>query len=188
MIRKKPLKLNLGAGSNKIKGYVNVDIEPSCKPDLICNFANEPLPYKDSTVDEILLFHCIEHIRKIFHPPLIMEFWRVLKPEAALLISYPEFEQCFMNWKNNYQGQRNFWEATMFGRQAFPSDFHVCAMHTPDFERLLIQNGFTNVVASPEPRQPHNTVISCQKGKKPVGYEDVLKKDMDKTKFERVKL
>ncbi len=187
-VKQKLLKLNLGCGSNKLKGFVNIDIEPTVKPDLIHDFVAERLPFPNNSVSDIVMFHTIEHIRKMFHQPIVMDLWRVLKPQGELVISYPEFEQCFQNWKTNYQGQRDFWEATMFGRQAFPSDFHVCAMHTEDFGRLLQGCGFTDILSSPEPRQPFNTVLRCIKGKKPCGYEDVLKKDMDKTKFQRVKL
>ena len=34
---KKPLKLNLGCGSNKLLDYVNIDGEASCKPDVLHN-------------------------------------------------------------------------------------------------------------------------------------------------------
>jgi predicted SAM-dependent methyltransferase len=188
---KKPqklLKLNLGCGSTKLPGYVNIDVEKDCKPDLVCNFVGEPLPYGNNTVDEIVFFHCIEHLRKNSHKLLLLELWRVLKPQGELYVSYPEFEQCFQNWKSNYKGKRDFWEATMFGRQAYPSDFHVCAMYTPDFEDLLQQCGFHNIFSCPEAGEPWNTVVNCTKGAAAVGYEDLLKKDMKKTKFKRVSL
>ena len=60
------LKLNLGSGSNKIDGFINIDLNPDNKPDLVANIL-EPLPYNDGSIDEIVLFHTIEHIQKRLH-------------------------------------------------------------------------------------------------------------------------
>lgn len=182
------LKLNLGSGPNKMDGYINIDIEESCNPDLRLDFVNQPLPYKDGEVNEVIFFHCIEHIRKIYHEPLLGEIWRVLEDGGVFYVSYPEFSVCYKNWQNDYKGQRQFWEATMFGRQLFPSDYHVCAMHTTDFLPLLKKVGFDRINVMPEHQEPWNTVIMCFKGEKPAGYEDIIKMDMENTKIVRRKL
>ncbi len=178
---RKPLKLNLGSGSNKIPGFINVDNEPTCKPDLLHDFINKKLPYKTDSVDEIVLFHCIEHICKPLHKRILTEMWRVLKPGSPVIISYPEFIRCFKNWKYNYRGKREFWEHTIFGRQLYPSDYHVCIMHTPEFIELLQDNGFTSITHNPEPKELHNTVVKAVKGPKPPNYEDLILSDMNNT-------
>lgn len=182
------LKLNLGSGPNKLEGYVNIDVEESCKPDLQLDFITSPLPYKDGEADEVILFHCIEHIRRIYHEPLLKEIWRVLAINGLFYVSYPEFTVCYQNWQMNKKGLRSFWEATMFGRQLFPSDYHVCPMHTPDFLPLLKKVGFTEIHVMAEPTETHNTVIKCVKGPQPMGYEDIIRMDMEDTKIVRRKL
>ena len=166
-------RLNLGCGSNKIAGFINIDVEPSCKPDLVCNFIQK-LPYKTASVDEVVLFHTIEHINKCWHFKVLSEIWRVLKPNGQLMISYPEFLKCVKNWRTNYRGKKEFWEHTIFGRQAYLSDFHVCILHTPDFTSLLAGCGFKKIVAKPEPSEPYNTVVGCVKGARIPNYEDLL--------------
>lgn len=54
------LKLNLGCGSNKMPGYVNVDLygEPDVRQDL----ESFPWPWVDSSVEEIYLSHVLEHL------------------------------------------------------------------------------------------------------------------------------
>src|ERR1017187_8125756 len=101
-------RLNLGCGANKIEGFINIDAEPSCKPDVICNFI-EKIPYKTDSVDEVVLFHTIEHINKVYHVKLLQEVWRVLKPGGGLMVSYPEFTTCVENWKTNYRGKKAYW-------------------------------------------------------------------------------
>ncbi|MEM4605442.1 MAG: hypothetical protein QW103_00170 [Candidatus Pacearchaeota archaeon] len=34
-MEKKGLKLNLGCGTKKLKGFINCDIDPSCNPDKV---------------------------------------------------------------------------------------------------------------------------------------------------------
>jgi len=91
------MKLNLGCGSQKIKGYVNIDVEKKCRPDLVCDFIKKPLPYKPESVDQVLLFHTIEHIQRRYHRLLLWQIWRILKPGREFLIAFPEFRRCFQN-------------------------------------------------------------------------------------------
>lgn len=180
-------KLNIGCGTNKIPGYINIDVEPSVKPDLLHNFVLNPLPFKTNTVDEIICFHTIEHIIKRFHKRVLAECWRVLKPGARLILTYPEFLECVKNWKRNYRGRKELWEATIFGRQLFPSDHHVALMHTPDFINTLHECGFCEVCSEPEHEEAWNTVVTGIKGKKMINYEDLVKDYVTHLKFKRVK-
>lgn len=187
MKSKKPLRLNLGSGDTKIDGYVNIDVNAALKPDLVHNFITEQLPYKDNTVDEIIFFHCIEHIRKIYHRRILAECWRVLKPKSRIIISYPEFTKCYKNWKTNYRGKKDFWEATMFGRQSHAADFHVCPMNTPDFQTMLLECGFTELLTKPEILELHNTTVTGIKGLKSIDYETMVKDSVTNLKFKRIR-
>lgn len=176
------LKLNLGCGSTKILGYVNIDVEKKCKPDKVCDFLKQVLPYKNETVDEVLLFHTIEHIRRPFHGFVLANIHRVLKKTGRLYISFPEFRKCYENWSNNKNGQKGFWEATMFGRQLYPSDHHVVPMDSADFSSYLLQVGFKDLVVCPEPEpNEFNTVISCKKGKPYLTYEQIVSNEIKRT-------
>ncbi len=176
-------KLNLGCGSNKIEGFINIDIEPSTKPDLVCNFITDKLPYKDNSIDEVVLYHTIEHISKRYHNKILLEIWRVLNPKGLFYLSYPEFTKCYKNWIINYKGKREFWEATIYGRQLYPSDFHVCIMHTNSFKEVLIDCGFNKIIEAPEIGETYNTIIQCSKGPKSPKYEDLMKNYMNNFKL-----
>ena len=84
------MKLNLGCGYNKVPGFVNVDSNPLCEPDLIADLEST-LPWEDNSVDEILLNHVLEHLGQDTKTYLKMwqEFYRVLKDGAQILISVP---------------------------------------------------------------------------------------------------
>lgn len=179
--------LNLGCGSNKIPGAINIDVEKSCNPDLVVDFLTEKLPYSNESIHEVYLFHTIEHIQKFRHRPLLREIHRVLSPTGRFLCSFPEFKKCYKNWEMNKNGNKDFWEATMFGRQLYPSDYHVCTMDTIDFTSVLLEIGFEGIKSSPE-SEPNefNTVISALRGTPYVPYEVTVVEDTNRFQFQRV--
>lgn len=166
------LILNLGSGSNKIKGSINIDIEDSCKPDLVCDFRHI-LPFPNDFVDKIQFFHVIEHIESKFHEGMLNEFWRVLKPGGQLYISYPEFVAVAKNYINNERGLKEFWKNTIYGRQLYKSDYHVSLMDSRDFFILLDNCGFKNIVITEESKEEKfNSICYATKGGKKFTYED----------------
>ena len=81
------MKLNLGCGRSKIKGYVNIDISKEVKPDKVWDLEKVPSPFKDNSVDEILAYHVLEHIHNFI--PLMHDFWRISKNGAVIKIKTP---------------------------------------------------------------------------------------------------
>lgn len=167
------MRLNLGCGTNKIRDCVNVDCNEEFHPDLLFNFT-EPFPLEDNCAEEIYLFHTIEHIERKYHPTLFSEIHRVLKSDGIFYISYPEFPKILQNWLDNKHGKRDFWEATIYGRQASRADFHVTAIHTPDFIENLKIWGISTIQTISEPYEDYNTVLKCEKGERMRTYEEVL--------------
>ena len=152
------LRLNLGCGSTKLEGFLGVDSFPDNKPDVLCDFTAGPLPFKDGEVDEVVMFHAIEHIQKKKHSFILNEIRRVLRVGGRLCLTYPNFWECAQRWKNNTEGQRDYWHATLFGRQLYPGDYHVCAMDPIELEILLRDLGFGSVLSRPEPRDVWNSI------------------------------
>jgi SAM-dependent methyltransferase len=171
------MKLNLGSGSNKIDGFVNIDINPANNPDVVCDIL-KGLPYETSSIDEIVLFHTIEHIEKFKHKGLFIEVRRVLKPDGLFVISYPEFSKCVQFWLDNKYGDRDFWEATVYGRQLFREDYHVCVIDSTDLRVRLKEAGLNMFKFKPEPDQEHNTIAYCSVDIPYVEYEVGMYQDM----------
>ena len=86
------MKLNLGCGYNKLEGYVNVDLDPLCKPDILADL-EKPLPFDDNSIDEINLFHVLEHIGADTQTYFAIwrEFYRILKHDGILKIVVPHW-------------------------------------------------------------------------------------------------
>ena len=90
------LRLNIGCGFKHIEGWVNIDSEEAAQPDVVHDLEQHPWtgtdgPLEDSSVDEIIARHAIEHIGETIagRKALWQEMYRVLKPNGLLHISVP---------------------------------------------------------------------------------------------------
>jgi len=89
------MKLNLGCGEHKIKGYINCDILEEVKPDIRLDLTKK-LPFADNSIDEIYMNHVLEHI--LNYGFLLNEIWRVCKKNSKITIHVP-----FYASQNNLQ-------------------------------------------------------------------------------------
>jgi len=87
------MKLNLGSGDKYLEGYTNIDIDPSVKPDILFDIANDGLAFcENNSVDEVRAHDFLEHIplgKTIF---VVDEIWRVLKPGGRFESFTPDAE------------------------------------------------------------------------------------------------
>ena len=179
------MKLNIGCGTTKIEGFINLDINPDCNPDIVHDF-RKGLPYPNEHFDEIVCFHIIEHIEKKFHQSLLRDIHRALKPTGKFYITFPDFWKCAEYWKENKRGDRKFWEDTIFGRQAYPGDYHVCICTLDQMSRQLSGIGFDPYYQGYEPYPNEiNAVIKCTKDKH-FTYQEGLKEMNSNTNIEEL--
>ena len=85
------MKLNIGCGNNKKAGYVNIDVEPACNPDQVLDICQTPWPFPESSVEEIVLCHVLEHVGRTPEEfkSILRELYRVLQPDGLLKITVP---------------------------------------------------------------------------------------------------
>lgn len=84
------IKLNLGSGYKRYDGFTNLDDDPLVNPDVLINL-DDPLihlPFENDSVEEVKLFHILEHIGEAFIP-LMKELYRVSCHNALLDIQVP---------------------------------------------------------------------------------------------------
>lgn len=87
----KPMKLNLGCGSFRIDGHINVDKHKSKATDLEFDLETFPWPWPDNSVNEIVLNHVLEHLGASTETYLnvIKELWRICANNAIIHIAVP---------------------------------------------------------------------------------------------------
>jgi len=95
------MKINAGCGYQKIDGWVNVDSDPLCDPDVVFWLDDNVWLFVDeSSVDEVLFNHSLEHMGETIgqYSFLIKELYRVCAPGAFVSINCPNpFHEDFIN-------------------------------------------------------------------------------------------
>lgn len=97
------MKLHLGCGKNFKEGFINID--KYYQAENVLNYDISDLPYEDSTVDEILTEHVIEHIPFKDEEKFWRESYRVLKFGGVLQTECPDMEwlcQQFLESKDEF--------------------------------------------------------------------------------------
>lgn len=84
------LKLNLGCGRMILPGFINIDIMPLPGVDVqwdLNNLKSNPLPFEESSVNEILCSHTLEHICNALD--CMQDLHRVAKNGARAVFKVP---------------------------------------------------------------------------------------------------
>lgn len=84
------MKINLGCGHDKRKGWLNVDSRKDAHPDVVADL-EKPLPIDSNSADYILLRHVVEHVRDPIS--LVDECYRILKKGGTLEVITPHVSQ-----------------------------------------------------------------------------------------------
>jgi SAM-dependent methyltransferase len=135
------MKLNLGSGGKFISGCVNVDKNPRAPGvDVICDLDRYPWPFRDESVDEIFMAHCLEHL--VDHNRAMKEIHRILAKGGVVKIEVPHF-----TWQLAYQDptHRHFFGFNTFAYYAhdcgyFDFQFSKCRAKLEFGKRLSIWN------------------------------------------------
>jgi predicted SAM-dependent methyltransferase len=85
------LKLHIGAGEQRLEGWLNIDIHPA---QLAMNVLR-PLPFADGSVRTVFVSHLLEHL---YYPRdvrgFLGELRRALRPGGRVRIVVPDIEKC----------------------------------------------------------------------------------------------
>ena len=83
------IKLDVGCGYNKQKGFVGIDQYPREGVDIVHDIQDFPWPIPDNICSTILLSHVWEHVEPKYRFQLMDELWRIIKHDGQLFISSP---------------------------------------------------------------------------------------------------
>jgi len=80
------LKIDLGCGRYKPKGFVGVDVYPGAGIDIVADL-NQRFPFPDNCAEMIRAYDVIEHLENRIHT--MNEIWRIAKPGATVDLFVP---------------------------------------------------------------------------------------------------
>jgi len=86
------VKLNLGCGPKRMAGWINADKAAMFHPDAVVDLECFPWPWPDSSADEVVLNHVLEHLGQ--SPDtfigVMKELWRVCADGARIRVHVPD--------------------------------------------------------------------------------------------------
>lgn len=88
------MKLNLGAGTIPLDGWVNLDIVRLKGIDVVHDLNVHPWPFEDESAEEIQALDILEHLDEVL--PFIDECYRILKSGGLLFIQTPRYDADFL--------------------------------------------------------------------------------------------
>jgi len=91
-------RLNLGSGGEYKEGWVNLDVDPYFKPDIIHDLDNFPYPFADSSFDEVRIVSVFEHLKEPVK--VLEEIYRISKDKALVDIRVPYFKHPWVAWSD----------------------------------------------------------------------------------------
>lgn len=112
------MRLNLGAGSDHLPGWVNVDSMAIPGVDAVHDLDTFPWPWKDGSVARIRAYDVFEHVRN--PDPFTRECWRVLRPGGLL-----DIHTCgvMTDARGNTKISPNYWRDPDHQRACDPQSF-----------------------------------------------------------------
>ena len=113
------MKLNLGCGEDTREGYINIDIRTTKGINVISNIG--ALPFKDNSVDEILLLDVIEHFSWRDTEKILREIISKLKIGGTIHVRCPSIEKIIED-KDNIPFER--FVSLIYGSQNYSTNYH----------------------------------------------------------------
>jgi predicted SAM-dependent methyltransferase len=136
------LKLNLGCGTVRLDGFVNVDIRFLPGVDRI-----EDIRYlrsfKNDSVDLIYACAVLEHLNRWEYKHALKRWYDLLKPGSILRISVPGWEDLVKHY--NKHGDLRILMGMLYGGQDYEQNFHHHVWDFKIMEEDLLETGFKQV-------------------------------------------
>ena len=109
------VRFNLGAGNAPLQGYINVDMVAQPNIDEVGDCSRlRWLTRKYGLADEVYASHLLEHFRPEEVPGILRDWVHALKPNGALHIFVPDFEEAIKEYLHAETEDQANWQYLMY--------------------------------------------------------------------------
>ena len=136
------MRLNLGCGSQKIDGFIGVDLCPEAE---LHHDLRNPLPFEDNSIEEILAIHLIESFYQWEFPAVLKDWYRVLQQGGKITIEFTSLTDTIKMYLGDDK-QHGHWG--LYGRQDVPIDpivLHHYVYEKDELKELAEKTGFCDI-------------------------------------------
>jgi len=147
------IRLNVGSGSVRREGYMNVDCRPTPGVDAVSD-AWDLAMFADGTVDEIYSRHMLEHLDPNDATRTLQRWHALLRPDGRLRMIVPDVEfhalQLLGGARSSFPDQQQhafagFWGWRVEARGGSREDAHRWGYTMSTLRAHLTEAGFTEV-------------------------------------------
>lgn len=142
------MKLNLGCGTKKIYGFINVDGREDTLPDVVCDVSNISKQFRG--VDLIYASHVLEHFpyrRNDYYKTtcyeLLSDWHLALKNGGTLRLAVPDFNAVCKYYI--YSSDMSPLKSFLNGGQKYNLDYHLSNWDFKTLKDTLESLGYKNV-------------------------------------------
>ncbi len=135
-------RLNFGCGQDKRPGFVNVDLDPACEPDVLIR-RQDLAQFPTSFYDEIVAKDVLEHIRRDESLSVLLRFndWLsnggVLHLSTTSILGVADRIRKYASFEHDLG-----MTICLFGSQAHAGDYHYTGFTERTLAALLVAAGF----------------------------------------------
>lgn len=167
--------INFGAGYDRKEGYLNVDVDPACEPDLlIVDDDYSVIPHDHYR--EIYAKDVLEHIPRAQTLSALLDWSNYLKPKGKLYVETTSILGVAEQIKKHHAFADQYgWQICLYGNQVHPGDFHHTGFTDVLLKVNLLAAGFE--IDSLELKDKWLFHIYCHKA---TDWKKVIQKTADK--------
>ncbi len=106
------VKINFGSGTFPLEGWINLDLDQGCRPDLVADFGRN-LPFATGTVEFIFSEDMIAYIGLDAVRVFLPECRRILKPHGAMRVLTPDLARLARMYLDEGAALVDLWNRTV---------------------------------------------------------------------------
>lgn len=128
------MKINVGCGKRKLRGYSNIDVDPQYNPDILGDIRD--MDFKDLEV--IRASHVLEHFDRKDGLEMLKKWHDWLKPGGILVVEVPDIERVC-----EFFSYRPEWiVSSIYGSQVSEWEYHKDGWYEEKMVKILKGLGF----------------------------------------------
>lgn len=142
------LKLNLGCNYMKLDDFINIDINPDVKPDIVLDMTKLRDRFAPDSVDLILFSQTLEHVDEHVGFNVLQQIYSVLKPGGCVIVEVPDgsdVEEKYRRGDINYHEYKTL----IGGNEDVPYQDHHALYTKEKLESILRNLGFSHIMHFP---------------------------------------
>jgi hypothetical protein len=172
-----PTAINIGCGYDKRPGFLNVDMDPVCEPDVLIvdnDFSVLPRRYFQSVVAHDVL----EHIPRSKTMSALLEWVDLMVPGGTMDVETSSILGVAARMAGQPYATQHGWTICLFGNQAHPGDYHYTGFTDATLLTHLLAAGL-----QPGPISTREGWLISARATKEEDWTSLLEREMDDGSF-----